>query len=141
MYYRKSPTPVYLYLGLDFHHLVLNAATPARTRCHPGDDQDHERAGCAVVLEDVCAKGHTSKRRCTKDPVRPPCKTCEREAAAIEFKLSRQAESDRLQQEQWHQESSARPVEMKSTKELEHEELTRRMGLMFNWGGRYGGRR
>lgn len=73
--------------------------------------------------------------------MRPPCKTCEYEAAAVEREISRQAESDRTQEDQWHQAPSARPVEMKSTSALEYEELARRVRLMFYRGGRYAGRR
>ena len=79
-------------------------------------------------MEDVCGKGHTSKRRCTKDPVRPPCKTCEHEAAAIGRKITRVAETDH-------------PYKVQSHLEVWLEELTRRTGLMFNWGGRHTGQR
>lgn len=100
-----------------------------RSRCHPGDDQNHESTDCRAVIEEVCRKGHVSKRQCTKDPAGLPCRPCEREAAAIAREVARLAES-KHRREQEREAACARLAEARRTAVSERERLAHEMDLL-----------
>ncbi|CAM9360644.1 unnamed protein product [Ectocarpus sp. 12 AP-2014] len=98
-------------------------------RCHPGDDQDHEGASCAVLLEETCPKGHKSKRRCSKDPAGLPCRPCEREARAVELEIARHAEA-KAAREREREAATARLAEARRGAAQEREKLAHEAELL-----------
>ncbi|CAN0216205.1 unnamed protein product, partial [Hapterophycus canaliculatus] len=60
---------------------VLPCCHPRPRRCHPGNDQPHDKTPCEVGLKDSCTKGHISKRLCSKDRPGGSRQLCERETA------------------------------------------------------------
>lgn len=112
--------------------LSLPAVSPFpdnAARCHPGDDQNHEDAPCAVLLEETCPKGHKSKRRCSKDPAGLPCRPCEREAHAVELEIARHAEA-KAAREREREAATARLTEARRDAALEREKLAHEAELL-----------
>ncbi|CAN0163486.1 unnamed protein product, partial [Ectocarpus sp. 4 AP-2014] len=91
-------------------------------RCHPGDDQNHEGASCAVLLEETCPKGHKSKRRCSKDSAGLPCRPCERVARVVELEIARHAEA-KAAREREREAATARLAEARRGAAQEREKL------------------
>lgn len=98
-------------------------------RCHPGGDQNHEGASCAVLLEETCPKGHKSKRRCSKDPAGLPCRPCEREARAVELEIARHAEA-KVAREREREAATARLAEARRGAAQEREKLAHEAELL-----------
>lgn len=82
-----------------------------------------------VQVEDICPKGHKSKRRCSKDPKGLPCKPCEREAAAVKHEAERHAEA-KAARERNREAATARLAEARRTAALEREKLAHERELM-----------
>ncbi|CAN0428976.1 unnamed protein product, partial [Discosporangium mesarthrocarpum] len=72
-------------------------------RCHPGDDRDHAKHSCKVVLTDFCPKGHATKRKCSNPPG-TSCRVCMDELKAVEQQVN--AERKREAQRQREREAA-----------------------------------
>lgn len=71
------PTALHVMIPIPRNYTPFSHADHTR-RCHPGHRQSHDTTPCKVVLNDSCARGHVSKRFCSKDRLRDPCSLCKR---------------------------------------------------------------
>lgn len=98
-----------------------------RNRCHPGDDPTHQKTSCRVIVEEVCQKGHISKRRC-EDPKGRPCRPCDRERKAIEEENARNAETQHRREEE-REAAVTRLVKARREAALQRKELAHELEL------------
>ncbi|CAM9431271.1 unnamed protein product, partial [Hapterophycus canaliculatus] len=106
----------------------LECGHPCPRRCHPGDDQGHEETTCKAVLEDVCLKGHKSKRRCYQ-PAGLPCVPCKLEAAEVRRENERHAAS-KAAREREREAATARLAAARRSAALEREKLAHERELL-----------
>lgn len=96
-------------------------------RCHPGDDAGHRNISCKVPVEDICEKGHVTRRPCSKAP--SPCSTCKRQRALAEREAKNKEEA-RLRREQERDKAIARLAEARRIATEEHEKLRHGLELL-----------
>lgn len=102
---------------------------PHKYRCHPGDDVNHKKTSCGVILKELCLRGHTSTRRCTRDPAGQPCKICERERIVAEKGIAYRADARRRREDE-REAATARLAEVRKAAVLEREKLVHEVDLL-----------
>lgn len=117
-------------LPITSHSISIPHALFPTIRCHPGDDEGHTRGSetCGVVINEMCAKGHTSKRGC-RDPAGLPCQPCERERLAAEREAEEQ-ENTRRRREEDREKAAARLAAARRAAANEREKLSHGLELL-----------
>lgn len=81
-----------------------------------------------MIVEEICPKCHTSRRRC-RDPTVAPCRQCEQERKADEVEASRQDAAKRRREEQL-EEAAARLAAVRRGAAVERERVAHERALL-----------